>query len=142
MDYSILAGELLNKMRSLHRASLQKSIDEALQGETYVLHYLNNSDGEVLPGEISNEMNVSSARIAQTLNSMERKGWITRRIDTGDRRKILVGLTPEGITEAEAHLKKAVDQVTKMLTLLGERDAKDYVRITGKLAEIISQHNK
>ena len=138
MDYSILAAELLHRMRSLHSARMQKSIDEALQGETYVLHYLSCHEGEALPGEISNEMNVSSARVAQTLNGMENKGWISRRIDPRDRRKILVSLTDKGKTKAEEYFRNVVELVTKMLTLLGERDAEEYVRITSKLADIIS----
>jgi DNA-binding MarR family transcriptional regulator len=137
MDYSILAAEWLSKMRPLHSAKLQKNINEALRGEIYALHFLVFHDGEALPGEISNEMNVSSARIAQTLNGMEKKGWISRRIDTSDRRRILVNLTPEGKLEAKKHMDTALGHIAKMLALLGEQDAKEYVRITGRLAEII-----
>ena len=139
MDYSKLADEFLSKMRLLHRAKLQKSIDEALQGETHVLHYLAYHENGALPGEISSQMNVSSARVAQTLNSIEKKGWITRRIDTSDRRRILVNLTPEGKAEADKHLMFALNLVSDMLKQLGEQDAKEYVRITARLADIFNK---
>ena len=139
MDYSGLAIELLNKMRLLHKAKSQRCIDEALQGEAFVLHYIMLNDNDVLPSEISDEMNVSSARIAQTLNNIEKKGWITRQIDPNDRRKILVRLTPEGKTKAEKHHQAVISLAEKMLGLLGEHDAKEYVRITGRLADMVSK---
>lgn len=138
MDYTTLAAELLDKMQMLRKASPQKYIDEALRGETFVLFFIAMHGDTVLPGEIGNEMNVSSARVAQTLNSIEKKGWITRQIDEGDRRRILVRLTPEGKKAAEKHHQAVITLALKMLSLLGEDDAKEYVRITGKLAEIIS----
>jgi len=142
VDYSGLAMELLNKMRLLHKAKSQRCIDEALQGEAFVLHYIMRHGDDVLPGEICDEMNVSSARIAQTLNNIEKKGWITRQISLNDRRKILVKLTQEGKNAAEKHNHDVVEIAAKMLYLLGEHDAKEYVRITGKLAGIISDYKE
>jgi len=138
MDYAFLAAEMLEKMQSLRKASPQKFIDEALHGEAFVLHIITRCGGAVQPSEISSEMNVSSARVAQTLNSIEKKGWITRQIDLNDRRRILVRLTPEGKIAAENQYRKVTGLAAKMLSALGEEDAKEYIRITGKLAEIIS----
>ena len=139
MDYSISAAELFEKMQLLHKASVQKRIDGAIHGEAFVLNYIARRECEVLPGEIADGMGVSSARIAQTLKSIEDKGLITRRIDKGDRRRILVELTPEGRKSAAEHKLKIMELTEKMLGLLRENDAKEYVRITGKLADILSQ---
>jgi DNA-binding MarR family transcriptional regulator len=84
-------------------------------------------------------MNVSSARIAQALNSIEKKGWITREIDSADRRKILVTLTSEGQKVAKERMQAITDLATKMLTRLGEHDAQEYVRIMGRLIAIIEE---
>jgi len=142
VDYSILAAEMLEKMLSLRKAKPQRSMDEAMQGEAFVLHYIASHGGEVLPGEIGSKMNVSSARIAQALNSIEKKGFITREIDTNDRRKIIVKLTPEGKSEAKKHYEKVIGHMTEMLAALGENDAKEYVRITGRLAETAQERNR
>ena len=138
MDYPALAAELLGNMQSLRKAKAQKHIDESLHGEAFVLHYIANHDGDVLPGEIGGEMGVSSARIAVTLNGLESKGLITRHIDLSDRRKILVGITPEGKALAEKQQQAVLEGASKMLALLGEQDAKNYVRIVGRLSEIMS----
>ena len=137
MCYAELAAEFLNKMQSLHKVKSQKNITEAFQGEAFVIDYIARHGGNVLPGEIGQEMDVSTARIATALNSLEKKGLITRQIDRHDRRKILVGITQEGKDLAKKHRQAVMGVVTKMLELLGEHDAKEYVRITGRLAEMI-----
>ena len=139
MDYSELAVELFNKMQSFKNAEPQKNIDEAMRGEAFVLHYIASHGGEAVPGEIGGEMNVTSARIAQTLNGSEKKGYITRRIDQNDRRRIIVSLTLEGKKEEERQHRMIMESSAKMLEMLGEHDAKEHVRIVGKLAEIIAE---
>jgi len=137
MDYEKSAVELLEKMHELHKAKPHKQINEALQGEAFILHYIAVSKKSVLPGDIGLEMNVSSARVAAALNSLENKRLITRRIDPNDRRKIIVEITPEGKDFAEKHYQTVITGVSKLLYLLGENDAKEYVRILGRVTEIM-----
>ena len=136
MDYDELAVEFLKKMQMLHTAKPQKDIAGAVQGEAFILNYIAQHGSDVLPGEIGHEMDVSSARIATALNSLEKKGLITRQIDTNDRRKILVRITEKGKDLSEKELKNVTAIAAKMLSLLGEHDAKEYVRIMGRLIEI------
>ena len=136
MDYIKLAAELFSDMGNVRKVKSQKSINESLHGESFVLHYIAKRGGDVQPGEIGGEMNVSTARIATALNSLEKKGLITRQIDTTNRRHILVSITQEGMKTAEENQKNALENVAKMLELLGEHDAKEYVRIMRKLAEL------
>ena len=137
MDYVVLAGELLNALHSLRKSSMQRHLDEATQGEAFVLQIIARHEDHVLPGDIRNEMCVSSARIAQALNSIEKKGWITRRIDTNDRRRIIIHMTEEGKRAAEEHHRAILALASGMLSRLGEHDAREYIRITGRLAGII-----
>jgi len=138
MDYPALAARLLDSMRALHRARPQKHINESLHGEAYVLRFIMVQNGDVLPSEISGEMGVSSARVAAALNSLESKGLITRRMAPRDRRKILVGITKEGKVQAEQQQEDVIAGAAKLLAMLGEEDAREYVRITGRLAKIAS----
>ena len=139
MDYVKLAAELFSYMGNVRRVKSQKHINESLQGEAFVLHCVAKRGGDVQPGEIGGEMNVSTARIATALNSLEKKGLITRQIDTSNRRHILVGITPEGIKKEEEHQKTALEKLAKMLELLGEDDAREYVRIMRRLAELLRE---
>ncbi|MDR0798105.1 MAG: MarR family transcriptional regulator, partial [Nitrososphaerota archaeon] len=137
VDYTALAVEFLGKTQLIMKDKLNKFIDEAVQGEGFVLQYISLHNGCVFPGEIGHAMSVSTARIATVLNSLEKKGLITRQIDASDRRKILVKITPEGKLLAAKNCRNAVDVLEKRFVLLGERDAKEYVRIVGRLVEII-----
>ena len=136
MDYSVLATELLQKMYLMHKGKQQKNTDDFLHGGAFVLQYLYNRKEDVLPSEISNEMSISTARIAAALGNLESKGLITRQIDKNDRRRILVSLTPEGEEIARNKQQEVLNNITKMLQSLGEQDAKEYVRITGRISEM------
>ena len=137
VDYAALAVEFLSKTQLFVKDRLNKPIDEAVQGEGFVLYYIAFNNGCVFPGEIGHAMCVSTARVATALNSLEKKGLITRQIDASDRRKILVRITAEGKILAEKNYRNAVDVIVKRFTLLGEHDAKEYVRITGRLVEML-----
>lgn len=142
MDYRALAVEFFRDLHSLRRAQPQKHISESLRGEAFVMKYIAFHDGPSLPGEISSEMGISSARIAAALNSLEGKGIVTRRIDPSDRRRILVELTEEGKRQAQEHSEEVLETITQMLSLLSEHDAREYVRITAILAKHMRECEK
>ena len=137
MDYTKLAEEFLHQMYLFRKGMLQKRLNQSMQGETFILQYLAaaHEDG-VIPSNISNEMGISSARIAAALNSLENKGLITRRIDVSDRRRILVHLAPAGQEQAEQHKQAILSAITQMFQFLGRQDAEEYIRITGRLTEM------
>ncbi|MCL2491743.1 MAG: MarR family transcriptional regulator [Coriobacteriia bacterium] len=137
MGYDDLAAELMDEMKSLHSIKPQQHINEAFRGEAFILDYIATHEGTVLPSEIGHVMDVSSARIANALGNLEKKGLITRRIDTGDRRRILIELTAHGKEMAHKHHQAILGVVSKMLSLLGEDDAKEYVRINKRLSQIL-----
>ncbi|MCL2044815.1 MAG: MarR family winged helix-turn-helix transcriptional regulator [Oscillospiraceae bacterium] len=138
MDFSKLAEELIQHNEDMQRMRSerpQRIIDESTRGEGAVLRFVFDKDGEdVLPSEISKGIRISTARIAATLNSLEGKSLITRKIDPQDRRKILVQITDAGKEQAAKELAHLYEQTTNMLKHLGEHDAKEYVRIMKKFA--------
>jgi len=136
MDYDELAIELIRNMHSARRSGFGKHFSEGLRGEMFVLFYIMKTGGKSVPGQISSSVGVSSARIAMALNSLEEKGLITREIDIEDRRKIIVELTQKGQEYVEEEQKKQVENVKGVLMSLGEKDAKELVRIVGRLSEV------
>jgi DNA-binding MarR family transcriptional regulator len=83
-------------------------------------------DDSALPSELAAAMNTSSARVAMALKSLEKKGFVTRRIDTGDRRKINVSLTPRGRELVESHKEEMHRKMERILCQLGEADAREF----------------
>ena len=136
MDYNKLAEEFLHQNSRMRRARPQRVINDAGRGESFVLRFIFDNEGDILPSEISKEVKLSTARIATTLNSLESKELITRKIDPQDRRKIIVRITDEGRTIATKQHQVVIDEIAEMLEKLGEHDAKEYVRILGKIADL------
>lgn len=135
MDYRELAAVMIEKMFILSKTRPNKLMKESMQGEAFVVQYIHQCKNSALPGKISSRMGISSARIAAALNSLEKKGLITRRIDADDRRRVLVDLTEEGKALAEEQRRMVLEDMTRMLSMLGEDDAREYVRITCRLAD-------
>ena len=72
----------------------------------FVLTYISKHGGSVIPSEISNEMGISTARIAAALGSLESKGLITRRIDERDRRRNTRRTNPTPAARSKRRMKK------------------------------------
>lgn len=135
MDYEGLAHEYIEVMHQMRRHKAQKQLSDSMHGENFVLFFIYKHEGNVIPSDLSNEMGITSARIAATLNSLEGKGYITRRIDVEDRRRILVDLTEAGTQQVQKQQQMIMKAITNMLQYIGEDDAKDFIRIMKKLAD-------
>ena len=121
----------------LGKARHHRDIADAMHGEEIALNYTHMKGEAVKPTELSQALRLSTARIAATLNSLEKKGLITREIDPNNRRQILVRPTDAGREQVERHRRELLEMTAKMLSLLGEEDAREYVRITARLSELM-----
>ena len=136
MNYHKAAVNLLEIFQVIHKQRCKIRIFDFLRSETLVLCFIAFNNEDVTPGSISKEMNVSSARIAVALNNLESKGFISRRVDKNDRRRILVEITTEGQDVVNKFQSFALQHLAEVLRLLGEEDAQEFIRITARLAEI------
>lgn len=134
MDYQKLAEELLESMSKLSKFPMQKNAERFVRGEMLALTYLSHHDA-LSPGEISAEMNISTARTAKLLDSLGAKGLIIRAPDCGDKRKIRVKLTDAGASHIEAYKAHVLSSVCSVLQGLGEKDAEEYVRIMKRIID-------
>lgn len=93
--------------------------------------------GYALPGELAKDINVSTARIAAILKSIEKKGLIKREIDANDRRKILVTITPAGQSFADARKEDIFIFWKKFMDFIGEEDVLHSIRILKKVHSFV-----
>ena len=96
MDCEVLAEMLVDQTELLFRHGPHKLIGKNARGECFVLRCLARSKAPLLPSDLSEQSHASTARIAVVLNTLEKKGLISRAIDPTDRRRILVSLTNVG----------------------------------------------
>ena len=135
LDFEQMAQEYLETMYYMRKINSHKEIHDSVHGENFVLLFISQRGGKVIPSDISNEMGISTARVAAALNSLEKKGLIIRRIDAEDRRRILIDLTDSGMEQVKNHYTMVLSMVKNMLHFLGEKDAKEFIRIMKRLAE-------
>lgn len=108
-------------------------VDDSQKGVDFILSYLQNSSDEVIAGDLARELNVSTARIAALLKTMEKKNFITRHHSPEDSRKTIVEITPEGIEHiAEVH-EKLLDKLDILFEKVGKKDLEEFLRILNKI---------
>lgn len=133
MYYETLADELLHIRANLLRVPAHQKLSNMLRGELFVLHYLYDHDTIVHPKELSENLSVSTARIASLLKHMEEKKLIVRAPDAEDSRQIIVRLTPDGGEAIKKCRKDVLSYLARTLESLGPDDAREYIRIQKKI---------
>lgn len=136
MDSELLAERLVEQTELLFRNGPQKQIGKHARGECFVLHCLAGADSPLLPSDLSALAQSSTARIAVVLNTLEKKGYITRAIDPSDRRRVLVSLTSSGAEYIQGVRQQLRQRMCALLEELGKEDAEEYLRITERMLSI------
>lgn len=107
-----------------------KELDKGENGILKTLFiYEETKNQNLTPSELCLIQKLTSGRIATTLKSLEKKKYITRCIDSIDRRKIIVKLTESGKTAAKKIVDRICNSIQKIINKLGEKDASEFIRI-------------
>ena len=133
------ADFLFNQLKPTNARSLTDVLNNFSRGEVGVLSYLVFDKGEATAGELSEKLNVSTARVASVLNSLENKEYVTRKVDSLDKRKTLVVITEKGKELAISTKKEITDMLLKIIDEVGYDDIKEYVRILQKIRNVIDK---
>lgn len=94
------------------------------------------SDKNVSVSDIHSSLYVTKPAVSQMLGSLEKKGYIRRETDKGDRRRIAVTLTPEG-RRIQKQTQEYVDRrLETVISRFGEDNTRELVRLFTLLADI------
>ena len=89
-----------------------------------------------LSSNVQNSLHITKPAISQMYNTLEKKGYITREIDTCDRRKIIATLTPEGREILKGMMVNANSMLDEIIARLGEDDTRQLIELFNRLADI------
>lgn len=131
-DYEQLAETLLCTMDQM-RHSPPEPVSATARGEMAVLRLLAYEGREMNAGEIASQLHMTTARAAAVFSSLERKGYVLRGQDPGDKRRVIVGLTDPGRDYCALRRREAKAHLAGLLAYLGEEDAGAYARLFGRL---------
>ncbi|MGN1098895.1 MAG: MarR family winged helix-turn-helix transcriptional regulator [Christensenellales bacterium] len=122
MDQSVIHNEMRALCQTRNWKKLLGLIDDGYKGMFVILRILQESETSVVPGELARLMNVSTARIARALNTLERKQFIRREGDKADARKVVIRLTEQG-EQALEERKVVVERILEpMIGKLTEQE--------------------
>ena len=135
MDYRALANELISNMTKNPKMPFQKKVDDLSHGERRILGFLTFWQNAATSGELSEKLYLSTPRVASALNSLSKKGFIERNRDENDKRIVIVTITEAGRSFMMEEHEEAISMLEKTLQKLGEKDAKEFVRILIRITE-------
>ncbi|MBR2418873.1 MAG: MarR family transcriptional regulator [Clostridia bacterium] len=138
MDRNILAENMMNAFDSINRQELFERMKTTFKGENLMLAILMKMGGKATPGELMQYTECTAARLTAIAKSLETKGLVSRIQNAEDKRSTIIEMTAEGITRFMNLQKEAAESVFNLIEKLGERDAEEFVRLVGRLAEISS----
>ncbi len=104
------------------------------KGQRMILFYLSKA-GEAPSGELSKALHVGTGRIGNALKELETKGYVLRRKDERDGRRVLVSLTEKG-KEFTLERKKEFLRITKVaLAAVGEEEFVHFLNLYEKIVK-------
>ncbi|HHW21851.1 MAG TPA: MarR family transcriptional regulator [Clostridiaceae bacterium] len=140
---SRLLYSCLNMRRQLNKLI---SNGDLSQGEYLVLRniWLSNNgmssnQGHIKAADLSDILKLSRPSITRILNDLERRGLITRNIDSEDRRSVKIELTEEGIEAIEKANRRILSIAERLVVSLGDSDTDKLIELIDKLTEIYKE---
>ncbi len=115
-------------------------------GEFFALHFLYEKTvakpGEVCVSDLHSKLMMSKPGVSQLLNSLEKKGYLSRDIHAGDRRKIQLLLTPQGLQALE-QCQRANEHFVQEITLrFGEQNTEQLALLLTQLAQLMQAYHR
>ena len=136
-DKEVIA--LLQEFSSIHPLEFLQKLDVQSMGISNVLCFLMCADHEVTAGEISDYMNVSTARVAVLLKKMSDKGLIEKHADPSDARRVMVAITDSGKALFEEQQREILLYSGAVVDHFGEDKIKEFIESCRQIRQIVDK---
>ncbi|MBQ7491094.1 MAG: MarR family transcriptional regulator [Clostridia bacterium] len=130
------AQELFDLTACAHNRPLQKRMAGLSRGEMGMLRFLVERGRDASPGEIARAMDIGSGGVANLLNSLEKKGCLSRSARSGDRRGVAVTISEAGRDLVDRKEREGLELTARLLSALGEEDTGHLLRICRRIADL------
>ena len=134
MNYKKEAAKFMADVRKTHRPP-NENVQRFSKGEFMTLMNIWEHGGAVTGSELAEKGEISTARITAIIGSLEKKGYVVRETDVGDRRRIYIQLTENGKKQANDLYQEALENTIDFMKYLGEEDTRNLLRIVEKSKE-------
>ena len=127
------------KLREIFRRCSELSLAEFVTMKQ--ITHLSCGGTEVHVSDIKEVMDVSKSAITQSLNTLENKGYIVRKIAEGDRRSFAIIITEKGRTALSDTKEQNDKMAEEFIKRFGEENMRELVYLTKRLSDVIDQMN-
>ena len=129
---------MLEKLKHAHPDDFFKHVDETQAGIGAVLRLLYISNDTVTAGKISDELMVSTARVAVLIKKMVSKGLITKEQGVKDARVTIVRLTDFGTQVFEEIWDDIYQKIGIIIDTVGEDRLMEFISIAEEIQSTVS----
>jgi DNA-binding MarR family transcriptional regulator len=84
------------------------------------LAVIEGNGGPMAAGEVGSRMHITSGTVTTVLDTLERNGYVTRRADPTDRRRVLVDITPAAEAVLDAVLPEIQQAASAAMSGFGD----------------------
>jgi DNA-binding MarR family transcriptional regulator len=103
-----------------------------------VLAVIEGNAGPMATGAVGAHMHITSGTTTSVLDTLERNGYIERLTDPGDRRRVLVDVTPGAQAVLNRLLPQVVQTTTAVVAGFGDKELNDFLATLARLRDAIA----
>ena len=141
MNYEKMISEFFEKFMTSSKCSFDKFFGCFNKGELGALGFLSKNK-EVNSKDLSEFLEVSTARVASILNSLENKKLIVRENDSDDKRKTLVNITDDGEKLTHEMKEEISKRIKYVVEEIGTDKFEEYLDLTIQIGEILKKYEE
>ncbi|MDE6565812.1 MAG: MarR family transcriptional regulator, partial [Clostridia bacterium] len=105
----------------------------AYKGKLMILKVLYCSKQENTAGDLAKVLNVSTARIATAINSLESKGFVVRNHSVNDGRKVIIAITESGKQALQDYNNQIKRTIQGLFGKLTDEELDTFINLSKKL---------
>lgn len=96
-------------------------------------------NNSIYPSDLSDKLNLSRSYVTAVLNSLEKKNFILRTLDTSDHRRILVRITDKGRHIFDDMAAKELEQADILISGLTNEKTLNLILLLNQASEILEK---
>lgn len=121
--------------RILHFNTMKKDL-HLTASQVFILRFLSKCP-QAKASDIAKVSGLSPGAVTQVCDELVKFNYIERSRSNDDRRVVHITITSEGTAQLDKIRQLRSDQIFKILTQLGSEDAQEFIRIVGRVVEIV-----
>ncbi len=134
-------------IHSLAHLNFSAVLGETSQAEFFVMMAVNkteqlNSSSCCGISGIADTLHVSSPAVSRTITTLEKKGWVERRLDKFNRRSTVVRLTENGCAVFDGECRRIYNFMNNVVKRMGEDKLNELLALSGELIDNVQKEIK